>query len=35
MARTLVHGQLDFGDVPTYRDLGAALRACLLSLHGD
>lgn len=32
-ARILVDMQLDLGDVPTYRDLGDALRACLLRLR--
>jgi PAS domain S-box-containing protein len=32
-ARILVEMQLDLGEVPTYRDLGDALRACLLSLR--
>jgi PAS domain S-box-containing protein len=32
-ARILVDKQLDLGDVPTYRDLGDALRACLLRLR--
>jgi PAS domain S-box-containing protein len=32
-ARILVEMQLDLGDVPTYRDLGDALRACLLRLR--
>lgn len=32
-ARVLVDMQLELGDVPTYRDLGDALRACLLSLR--
>lgn len=32
-ARILVDMQLDIGDVPTYRDLGDALRACLLQLR--
>ena len=32
-ARVLVDMQLDLGDVPTYRDLGDALRACLLQLR--
>jgi PAS domain S-box-containing protein len=32
-ARILVDMQLDLGDVPTYRDLGDALRACLLQLR--
>lgn len=32
-ARTLVDMQLDLGGVPTYRDLGDALRACLLRLR--
>lgn len=31
-ARILVDMRLDLGDVPTHRDLGAALRACLASL---
>lgn len=34
-ARILVDMQLDLGDVPTYRDLGDALRACLLRLRDD
>ena len=32
-ARILVDMQLDLGGVPTYRDLGDALRACLLRLR--
>lgn len=32
-ARVLVEMQLELGDVPTYRDLGDALRACLLKLR--
>jgi PAS domain S-box-containing protein len=32
-ARILVDMQLDLGEVPTYRDLGDALRACLLQLR--
>jgi anti-anti-sigma regulatory factor len=34
-ARILVDMQLDLGEVPTYRDLGDALRACLLRLRDD
>jgi PAS domain S-box-containing protein len=34
-ARVLVDMQLDLGEVPTYRDLGDALRACLLRLRDD
>lgn len=34
-ARILVDKQLDLGEVPTYRDLGDALRACLLRLRDD
>jgi PAS domain S-box-containing protein len=32
-ARVLVEMQLELGDVPTYRDLGDALRACLQQLR--
>jgi PAS domain S-box-containing protein len=32
-ARVLVDMQLDLGEIPTYRDLGDALRACVLRLH--
>jgi PAS domain S-box-containing protein len=34
-ARVLVDMQLDLGEVPTYRDLGDALRACLLRLRAS
>ncbi len=33
-AQSLAHMELEFGDVPTHRDLGQALRACLERLLG-